>query len=268
MIIDFHTHAFPDAVAAKAIPLLSEKANIKAEYDGTVAGIIENMDKNGVNISVVNSIATNERQMQSVNNFAISLLDNSRLIPFGSVFPSSDLAKQEILRLHEAGVRGIKLHPEYQQFYVDDKSVYPIYGLCAELGMIVTLHCGGDVGYMPPYHSTPRSIKKMLDDNKDTTFVLAHFGSYGMWEEVSEHICSSSNAYIDTSMSNTVGKISVSVAERIIKLHGVEKILFGTDLPWENPRITKEFIESLSLDDSEKNMIFYDNAKRLLNLDF
>ena len=266
MKIDFHTHVFPDKLAQRAIPLLSEKADIKANFDGTVNGLIENMDQNGVDISVVNSIATNEHQMASVNDFAIELSKNNRVIPFGSVFPFSPMAYSEIIRLKDNGIKGIKLHPEYQQFEIDDKRVYGIFELCAKLGMLVTLHCGADAGYCPPFHSDPLRLRKMLDANLSTTFVLAHFGSYNMWDDVVKYLCGVKNAYIDTSMSNTKDKISVSVAQTIINLHGADKILYATDMPWESPKSTVAFIESLDLSDRQKQMIYYKNACSLLGI--
>src|SRR5690554_3884870 len=140
MIIDFHTHVFPDFLAKRAIPLLEEKAKIKAFHNGTVSDLINKMDKWKIDKAVALSIATKPSQQTDVNNFTISLLSQERLIPFGSVFPGSEQAESELIRLKEAGIKGIKLHSEYQDFYFDDPIVFPIYETCAKLGLIVQFH--------------------------------------------------------------------------------------------------------------------------------
>ena len=127
MVIDFHTHAFPDALADRAVAHLYELGGMPPKNDGKISGLISSMDADGVDKCVVLSIATKPKQETNVNNFAISLLENPRTIPFGSVFPGSETALSEIERLCAAGVKGIKMHPEYQDFYIDEDRVKPIY---------------------------------------------------------------------------------------------------------------------------------------------
>ncbi len=264
MIVDFHTHAFPDVLAHRAIPSLAEKGGITAYSDGTVDGIIASMDRDGVDVSVVLSIATKAKQETNVNNFAISLLDNKRIVPFGSVFPGSDSTIYEIERLHEAGVKGIKLHPEYQQFYMDDEVAFPIYKKCGELGMIVLLHCGEDVGYPPPVHATPERIEKTVSMFPETTFVAAHMGGYNLWDEFSQKVKAHDNLYIDTSMTNTVAHLDNEVGKRIFEIHGYDKFLFGSDSPWERPIKSMEKVYSYGFDDGINKKILGENAGKLL----
>ena len=266
MIIDFHTHAFPDELAQKAIPVLSEKGGITPYSDGTVDGIVSSMNRDGVDVSVVLSIATKAKQETNVNNFAISLIDNKRIVPFGSVFPGSDNALPEIERLHCAGIKGIKLHPEYQQFFIDDEAAHPIYKKCGELGMIVLLHCGEDVGYPPPVHATPDRIEKTVSMFPETTFVTAHMGGYNLWEEFSQKVKAHDNLYIDTSMTNTVAHLDIEVGKRIFEIHGHDKFLFGSDSPWERPCKSMEKVYSYGFCDEVNKMILGNNAKRLLNI--
>ena len=127
MIIDFHTHAFPDFLAPRAIPTLAENSGLTPYHDGTAAGLIARMDKSGIDRSVVLNIATNAHQELSVNRFAVSLLENERLIPFGSVFPGSDTWEQTLDFLAKNGIRGIKLHPDFQQFDIDAPEAQQLY---------------------------------------------------------------------------------------------------------------------------------------------
>lgn len=266
MIIDFHTHAFPDKLAEKAIPRLAEQGNVVPFCDGTVGGLLKKSEEDGVDICVVHSIATKKEQETNVNNFAISLLENDKIIPFGSVFPGSETALYEIERLHSAGVKGIKLHPEYQNFYIDDECVYEIYKKCASLSMVIEVHAGGDVAFAPPVHATPERIEKISSMFPDTVFVFAHMGGYDMWDKFSRCVRRHENMYIDTSMTDTVAKLEVKTALKIIDNVGVDRVLFGSDMPWARQCVSIEKVLSFGLSSQENRMIFCDNAKRLLGL--
>ena len=127
LIIDFHTHCFPDKIAKQTIEKLSfVSGGLIPQTDGTRDSLLHLMDTDKVEKSVVLSIATNEKQQKNVNDFAISL-KSDRLIPFGSVYPFSENWEEELEKLKAHGVKGIKLHPDYQQFFVDDERLFPIY---------------------------------------------------------------------------------------------------------------------------------------------
>lgn len=264
MIIDFHTHAFPDSLAERAIPRLAKQGNVLPFSDGTVEGLLAKSKEDGVDICVVHSIATKKEQETNVNNFAISLLENKKIIPFGSVYPGSETALFEIERLHNAGICGIKLHPEYQNFYIDDECVYEIYEKCASLSMIVELHAGGDVAFAPPVHATPARIEKITSMFPDTTFVFAHMGGYDMWDEFSRTVRRHENMYIDTSMTDTVAKLDVATALKIIENVGPDHVLFGSDMPWARQCVSIEKVLSFGLSPNENKMIFCQNAEKLL----
>lgn len=266
MLIDFHTHAFPERIAERAIGSLSEKGGITPYADGRVSQLIEKMDEDNVDISVVLNIATKPEQQTNVNNFAISLIDNPRIIPFGSVYPASETSLSEIVRLHEAGIKGIKFHPEYQWFDVMDARVFPTYELCGELGMIVTFHAGGDVGFKAPFHSDPERLNKLCGLFPKTTFVFAHMGGYDMWDEGADTYKYHDNMYLDTSIINTVAIIKNDTAKRIIHNVGADHILFGSDMPWARASHSKAKLEVLGLSEDELEKIYYKNAKKLLNI--
>lgn len=264
MLIDFHTHAFPDAVAAKAIPMLSKcSGGVTPAYDGTISSLKAYMNGNAVDFSVVLNIATNPHQQKKVNDFAISLLGDEVLVPFGSIHPDSPDALAELERLAEAGIKGVKLHPDYQNFFVDEERLFPIYKKIASLGLITVFHAGVDIGYPNPIHCTPQRLLKILDLFGDVPVIAAHFGGYMLWEEVLKFLCGT-QVYLDTAFS--YGKIPPDFAKEIIGAHGSERILLGSDMPWSTPTDEERLIRSLQLDDAVTNAILFNNAKRLLSI--
>lgn len=264
MIIDFHVHAFPDALAAKALPLLSKcSGGVKPNYDATISGLESYLAKNNVDYAVVLNIATNPHQEKKVNDFAISLLEKKNIIPFGSVHPDSPNALSELERLAKAGIRGIKLHPDYQHFFVDDEKMFPIYKKIAELGFITVFHAGVDIGYPKPVHCTPERLLRVLDLFDDATVVAAHFGGWLLWDSVLEDLCGT-QVYLDTAFSS--GKMPPDYAKELIKAHGADKVLLGSDMPWSDTLDEVRFVQSLDLSAEDEEKILSNNAKRLLNI--
>ena len=264
MIIDFHVHAFPDALAAKALPLLSKcYGGVKPNYDATTSGLESYLAKNNVDYAVVLNIATNPHQERKVNDFAISLLEKKNIIPFGSVHPDSPNALSELERLAKAGIRGIKLHPDYQHFFVDDEKMFPIYKKIAELGFITVFHAGVDIGYPKPVHCTPERLLRVLDLFDDAPVVAAHFGGWLLWDSVLEDLCGT-KVYLDTAFSS--GKMPPDYAKELIKAHGADKVLLGSDMPWSDTLDEVRFVQSLDLSAEDEEKILSNNAKRLLNI--
>ena len=264
MIIDFHVHAFPDALAAKALPLLSKcSGGVKPNYDATISGLESYLAKNNVDYAVVLNIATNPHQEKKVNDFAISLLEKKNIIPFGSVHPDSPNALSELERLAKAGIRGIKLHPDYQHFFVDDEKMFPIYKKIAELGFITVFHAGVDIGYPKPVHCTPERLLRVLDLFDDAPVVAAHFGGWLLWDSVLEDLCGT-KVYLDTAFSS--GKMPPDYAKELIKAHDADKVLLGSDMPWSDTLDEVRFVQSLDLSAEDEEKILSNNAKRLLNI--
>lgn len=266
MIIDFHTHAFPDSLAPRAIDVLTEKSGLKPTHNGTAAGLISNMDTSGVDMAVVLSIATKPTQENSVNDFAISLMSNPRLVPFGSVFPGSETWSYQLDKLKDAGIKGIKLHPEYQGFFIDSDEALEIFKKCGKLGLIVQFHSGEDEAYPPPAHATPDRVNRICNLCPDTKFVAAHLGGYNMWEEFSVGLERHDNLWTDCSQTRTAHKVHNDTAKRIIDKIGVDKILFGSDAPWENQEDSLKGLMSLGLTKEENQKILSGNAVKLLGL--
>ncbi len=266
MLIDFHTHAFPDKLAERALGVLSAKARMIPETDGRIDSLLAHMDRCGVDRSVVCNIATNPKQMVNVNNFAMDTrhIHGDRLTPLGSIHPQAEGQSEEIERLHNAGINGLKIHPDYMGFPIEDDIYDEIFDTAAELGMFILTHAGFDVSSTAKVWATPDGILKRLARNPKITLICAHFGGNMMWTEVEEKLLGK-NLYIDTSMGSVEG-LNREQATRMLNKHDSHRILFGSDCPWSNPRETFEYVDSLNLSVDRKEKIFYKNAIALLGL--
>ena len=266
-VIDFHTHAFPDTIAPRAMNRLTvNSGGLLPCTDGTAGSLLSLMDGEGVDLSAVLNIATNPKQMRSVNDFAISLLSDpahgGRLIPFGSVYPLADNAPDELCRLYEAGIRGVKFHPEYQEFYVDDDALAPVYEIIRKLNMITVFHAGIDIGFCGPVRAAPARLAVMRPAFGEAPVVLAHMGGYMLWYDVLEQLAGKP-VYFDTSFC--FGRIPLPLMKEIVKIHGAGHILFGSDAPWARPAHEKRLVASLGLSGEELAAVMGGNARRLLN---
>lgn len=264
MITDTHTHCFPDKLAPRAIGALSHQlGGYKPYADGTLAGMQKLMHEAGVGRSVIASIATNAHQMKSVNNFAAECMkNNDDIIGFGSVFPDADDVMKELERIKSLGLKGVKLHPDFQQFYVDDEKMKDIYKKISSLDLVLLFHSGVDDGFKSPYHCTPERLLNALKW-LETPVIAAHWGGNKMYDEVIEKLCGA-DIYFDTALGYNY--VSKEKAEKKIEKHGADKILFGSDSPWHSPKMEKDFINSLNISDTSKAKIFEENAEKLFGI--
>lgn len=264
MVIDFHTHAFPDAVAQKALNAVQAAENIEPCTDGTVNGSIKKLKADGVDFGVVCSIATNARQLPKVNSFAIDINDFSRsLIALGTAHPDSDILEDELQRVYDHDIKGIKIHPEYANYYIDSPEWDKVFSICEEMGLFVITHAGLDMISPDRVAATPDRLAKVLDRHKKLTLVAAHLGGISYWEQVYDVLCGRDNLYMDTAILNRQGA-DPSIVRDIIVKHGDNKILFGSDMPWSEPKDELSFISSLGLDEKSMNKILFENAQKLL----
>lgn len=263
VLIDFHTHAFPDGVAPKAMERLSYAAGgLKPQTDGTVASLKNRLLTDGVDMAVLLSIATNPMQQKKVNDFAIGVNADPMLFAFGSVHPDAEDALEELERIHAAGLKGVKFHPEYQGFYADDEKMKPIYQKISQLGLITVFHAGQDIGFLPPYHAMPEHLLgawKWLE----APVVAAHWGGMSCAGEVIEKLCGE-NLYFDLSFG--YGVIPKKQAQLILEKHTPDRLLFGSDLPWHRPVWEKRLLDTLEISESDKDKIYCQNARKLLGI--
>lgn len=261
MLIDFHTHAFPPKLAQRAMGKLSyDVGGLKPQTDGTLAGLKALMDRDGVDLSVVHSIATNPHQMRKVNDYAFEMDRDARIVAFGSVHPDAPDALEELERIRAAGLKGVKLHPEFQGFYADEERMKPIYRKISALGLITLFHAGEDYGYAPPYHAMPEHLKNALRWF-DGPVVAAHWGGIGCGAEVLTTLCGE-NIYFDLSYGYSA--MPKPTAQAIVDLHGPDKLLFGSDCPWHRPVWEKRLLDTLDIGAEDREKILWRNAAALL----
>jgi predicted TIM-barrel fold metal-dependent hydrolase len=259
-VVDFHVHAFPDAVAERAMAVLSEAYDREPVMDGTVSGLTALMERTGLDYAVIQPVATKASQVQGINNWAASIKD-PRIIAFGSMHPEYADIASETDRILSLGIPGIKIQATWQGLYVDDPRMYPIYE-AAQGRLIIMFHSGDELGDFPQILATPQRIANIVRDFPNLTLIAAHMGGYIMWDEVEECLIGK-KLYLDTSACFP----EQLPDERLLKMirnHGAQNILFATDMPLNDPVTDATRLAHSGLTDSELEMILSGNAKRLL----
>jgi len=230
--------------------------------DGTRAGLLESMRNAGIDYSVALPLANTADNVRGVNRWA-QINNESPIFVLGSIHPRTANPVEMISRIAAMGLKGIKMHPEFQDFSFEDESLFPIWEACMENDLFVLTHAGGDVSFSAPYRSDPRSLKDFHKKFKKLKLVLAHLGSWGMWDEVEKFLVGLP-VYLD--LAFTLGKMPDEQLVRIIRGHGAERVLFGTDSPWCDQKEAVEYFHTLPLTDKEKSLILGLNAAELLQI--
>ena len=263
MIIDFHTHIYPEASASKTLTAVKSRAGISCFSDGTRQGLVRSMDRAGIDLSVVCSVATKPERVESTHQWLESVR-NRRIMPFATMHPEGLAVPEETRNLKKRGFKGFKVHPDYQGFFVDEKRVYPFYEAAQAEGMIVLFHAGLDRGLPAPIHSTPERLAKVHRDFPSLRMVVAHLGGEGVFDETETYLLGR-DIFMDTSFVLRV--MPPDVLERFLKKHPAERILFGSDSPWTDQSEELRYLMSLPyLRVEEKEKIAGRNAARLLDL--
>ena len=281
-LIDFHTHTFPDKIAPRAIASLSSKSHTRAFTDGTLKSLKDSMKAAGIGYSVILPVATKPEQVEKINDSAIEI--NSReknIISFGAIHPDYENFSHELERISRSGIKGIKIHPVYQGVNINDERFTRILTQSGKLGLIVSIHAGWDIGFPGAGCSLPVKILDALKKSGPVRVILAHMGGWRCWDEVCDLFAEHENIFIDTAFS--LGAFSPVKDEnyyktreecemlgsqeftRIIKAFGADRVLFGTDSPWSSQvECVREVASLLSINSSERELIFHGNAERLL----
>ncbi len=269
MIIDFHTHVFPDKIAAKTISLLAEKGKLTPFSDGTVDGLVEKMTEAGIDISVTLPVLTNPGQFDSVNRYAAEINSafadkKRRLISFAGIHPKCENIEEKMAFIKQKGFLGVKIHPEYQDAFINDEGYVRIMQAAKENDLIVVTHSGVDAAYRDSeIRCTPERVKDLINKVPHSKLVLAHYGANEAASEVLDSLCGL-DVYFDTAL--VLGYIDKDSFLSILKKHGEDRILFASDSPWGNIKEGVEFIRSLSLDKNTEEKLFYKNATALLGI--
>lgn len=259
-IIDFHAHIYPDKIAEKASHSVGDFYTIPMQKVGSVEALFQSGKPAGVERFVVQSVATVPRQVESINNFIhdTCLEHPNSLIGFGTIHPDMENPLDEIERCLQMGLCGIKIHPDVQRFYMDDPAMFPIYD--AIQGRVpILIHCG-DYRYD---FSHPRRLAHILDEFPRLEVVGAHFGGWSLWDLAMEYLLQR-RCWLDTSSSFAfLGRVRT---REIIRAYGADRIVFGDDFPMWDHQDEIDQLLSLELSAEEYDLIFHQNAKRILRI--
>ena len=259
-IIDIHNHIYPDKIAKKAVKAIGafyEDSPMKGK--GTLKDLLLSGKEACIENFVVSSAATTPNQVAVINNFMASLsAPSAKLIRFGTIHPAIKSPDSELKRIRSIGLQGIKLHPDFQRFNIDDPSMYPIYK-SLEGNLPILFH----IGDCRMDYSNPARLARIIDMFPGLTVIAAHLGGYSVWDELGS-ILIGKNVYIDT--SSALMFMGPERAAEIIRAHGVDKVLYGTDYPmWSHNIELKRFL-ALGLSNEENKRILSTNAKELFCL--
>lgn len=263
-VLDFHMHAFTDQIAGHAIANLEQISQTKACTGGTVKQTLAKMEEWGIDGGVLLPVATKPSQQRSINDWAVEVQRENpgRLWCFGAIHPDAENWEEELEYIQASGLHGVKLHPDYQNFFVDEPRIFPIYEKCRDLKLPIVFHCGFDPLSPKVVHSLPQALARVMDAIPGLTVIGAHLGGMQRWDDVETYLAGRSNLYLDTAM--IAGSISAGQAFRIIKKHGAANILFASDCPWQAGDTALNFLRHLPLTEQEQMMIAGENARKLL----
>ncbi len=258
--MDFHTHTFPDGMAATVLDKLQQSSHSLAFTAGTATALRESMRHAGIDCSVVLPVVTNPAKATSINDVSLKLTEQDGLIYFGGIHPDTPAYREELGRIATAGLKGIKIHPVYQNTDIDDLRFLRILDRCGELGLTVVMHAGDDIGFPGVVRCSPAMTIRALQQVGPVTLVAAHMGGWKNWEEA-EALATETSAYIDTAFSfGTITPLESDYYSkeelqllnpeqfcRLVRLFGSKRVLFGTDSPWTDQAVSNEQIEALPL---------------------
>jgi predicted TIM-barrel fold metal-dependent hydrolase len=263
-VFDFHVHLYPDHLATKAVGHLTHCFGNPPAFDGTVAGAKKKLSATGLCGALNLPVATKPDQVESINAWAAAN-NSGPVFSLATVHPDTPDLPAVLAAVKAAGFKGIKLHPEYQAFTLDDPRIEPVWKACVDLGLFVFLHAGGERVFKPPYHSSPTSIAALLARHPRLALVAAHLGGFRMWDESERELIGKS---LTLDLSHTLFWMPDEQIVRMVKNHGANRIVFGTDGPWQDCGKVLEAFLKLPFSEEEQRKILWENAARLLDLTY
>lgn len=262
-VINSHCHIYPKKIAARAVEGIGDFYDLYMSLDGSVDDLIRDGSKVGVVHYLVHSVATTPKQVKSINEF---ISDEVKAHPdiftgFGTLHPDSEDIEEDLDYLIELGLKGVKVHPDFQQFALNEERAFKMGEAINDRGLPIMIHCG-DFRYN---YSNPEQLKPFIDRFPEMTVIGAHFAGWSIWEEATEQLAGTPNLIVD--LSSSLYALSPETAERLIREYGADKVLWATDFPMWESQSEMEMFNKINLTDEERNMILYENAARLLGLD-
>jgi len=261
-IFDAHVHIFPDPIASRVVDQLAAMGNVRPSFHGTRAELEASLRAAGIDGALNCPIATRPDQVESINRWAVGQ-NRWPVVSLGSLHHAYADPVAELERLRERGLPGIKMHPEYQGFGLEDAAVQPIWAACERLGMLLFLHAGEDTGFPPPCRVRPAALRWLITRYPRLQVVAAHFGGWRLWDEVAAELIGRP-LFLD--LSFVTGLLPEARIVQLVRRHGVERVLFGTDAPWRDQRLELEAFRSLPFSAGEQRRMLWDNAAQLFRL--
>lgn len=275
MIIDAHTHTYPEKIAAKAIAKLEKNSGTKAYTNGIQSGLMASMKEAGISYSLLLPVATSKKQVETINEVAAETNEKASetgLLSFGGIHPETENVSEVLHRIKALGLKGIKLHPDYQETFFNDIRYKRIVSKATELGLYITVHAGVDIGLPNPVHCTPDHVLEVLKDTESDHLILAHMGGWRLWPEVKEKLMGK-HLYFDTSFSGDYllrdgveGMLSKEAFVDLIHAMGSDYVLFGTDSPWSSQKESVSWFMETNLTETEKEQILSGNFMRIIGI--
>lgn len=258
MVIDAHAHIFPEKLARKATDNIGRFYGCSMAADGTVENLLRWGDQYGVDRFVVHSVATTAKQVDSINAFIAEQvrLHPKRLIGFAALHPGSDRIAQQVDEALRMGLTGVKLHPDFQEFLIDEERAFPLYA-AIEGRMPLLIHTGDS----RTEYSKPWRLANIIDQFPKLDVIAAHFGGYSEWENGALSLALK-HVYVDTSSSQFA--LTPHQVRELIDVFGADHVLFGTDYPMWSPQNELEKLQLVPLTQAERDMILHGNMERLL----
>ena len=259
-ILDIHAHIYPDAIAHKASDTIGEFYHLPMHHDGTMETLLKEEAAAGITGMVVHSVAVTWEKVARINDFIAGAVEGHKnLTGFATMHPGHPHIASEIDRAISLGMKGLKLHPDFQHFHIDDEAAYPIYE-AIEGRMPLLIHTG-DRRYET---SRPERMAKVLDRFPRMQTICAHLGGWSQWEDAHRVLVGRPNVWVDTSSS--LYAISQEAAREVILHYGVDRVLFGTDYPMWTPLEELGRLQALGYSPADMEKMLYQNAAGLLGL--
>lgn len=258
--IDFHTHAFPDALARRAVSSLEESGGITAYSDGSIKGLLNSMDRAGIEQALLCSIATRPAQFDDILNWSAAIR-SERIIPLPSVHPRDEQLLTHTRLVHAQGFAGIKMHSFYQDFYLDDPALFPLYEELCTLDMLLVIHAGFDIAFPRERKADPARIAAVTQRWPELKLIATHLGGWEDWDEV-ERLLIGRPVYLELSFGADF--LPAERFKRMLLAHPPEYLLFGSDSPWADQKKSLAALHTLQLPQDLLERILSGNACRLL----
>ena len=258
-VIDAHCHIYPPRIAAAAVRGTDRFYDLHSVYNGTTDDLLTRGATAGVDRFIVQSVATTPNQVKSINEFIAAAVNTSdgKMIGLGTLHPDSRDIAGDIAHLRELGLRGVKLHPDIQEFKIDDYRCLKIYELCEREGLPILLHTG-DSRFD---YSNPNRLLPVMKIYTELTVIGAHLGGWSVWDEAVDKLAGLPNLYVDT--CSCFAFMKRQKMRDIILAYGADRVLFGTDYPMWPIEDEIAALLSLGLSEEDNRKIFAENAEKL-----